>query len=118
MRIIQQHYRALRIEKGGGVRVLHIKKGELRIEKRGITCRAQCWHCHHAMALADGNLLSSFVAEKTKLECHKLQQRVTWGWGAEKNTIHLCSVSSSGGQHFYLCSRDDTAGGNLNNSLA
>ncbi len=53
-------------KEGWGWGVTH-QKGELRIKKRGITHHAQCWHSCRAMALADGNLLSSFVAEKTKL---------------------------------------------------
>jgi len=45
------------------------------------------------------------VAQKTKIECHKLQQQVPWG--AQKTTIDLCSASSGvaalvccGGQQF------------------
>ena len=35
MRIVWRRYRALRVKKGGWVGVLRIKKGELRIEKKG-----------------------------------------------------------------------------------
>jgi len=47
---------------------LHVKKRRVVHQKRGITHRAWCWHSCHATALADGNLLSSFVAEKNKIK--------------------------------------------------
>jgi len=44
------------------------------------------------MALADGDLLSSFVAEKTKLECRRLQQRVPWGAEKKHNSPLQCVI--------------------------
>ena len=104
-------------KRGAGLGCYASKKGSCASKKRGITHRARCWRSRRATALADGNLLSSFVAEKNKIKMPQIASAGSVG-GAEKKTIHLCSVSSGGGQQFYLCSRDGTAGGNLHNSLA
>jgi len=87
-------------QKGGlSQGVMHRKRGVVH-QKKGhhTSCTVLAFtSCHGISRWQSAQQLCG--RKKTKLKCRKLHQQVVWG-GLKKNTIHLCSVSSGGGNNF------------------